>query len=240
MSHHVVSEPDAPTRSRKGPLLALAIVLLLVAGGVAFWLVNRDDDSTKKPSARPTLGVPKQVLDTNGERLATLLGDARGHTFHARYRVLADPKVTGGTLSLEWWNKDGHSRVDTARKSGSEDIQSASIVNGNDGALCQRSGKQAWTCNKINVPAPGDPNGMIASLTAQLSGRAVTQHTGTVAGHKAVCFHVSASSGAEAIDVCTDSDGVLLRNASADVSYEITSLDSDVPDSVFKAPAPVR
>lgn len=239
MSHHVVAEPEAP-RSRKRSLIALVVVVLVVAGGVAIWLANRDDDNDKKPSAKPTLGAPGQVLDTDGEQLATLLGDARGHTFHARYKVLADPKVTGGKLSLEWWNKDGQSRIDTTRTNDGQVVKTASIVNGDNGALCQQLGTQGWSCHKITVPGPGDPNGMIASLTGQLSGRSITQHKGTVAGHEALCFHVSASSGAEAIDVCTNSDGVLLRNASADVSYEITSLDSDVPDSVFKAPAPVR
>jgi hypothetical protein len=220
-------------------LLALAAVVLVVAGVVAYVLVNRSGND-KKPSAKPSLGVPGEVLDTNGELLASLLGDARDHTFHARYTVRADAKVVGGTLSLEWWNKKGHSRVDTTRTSGSDVVKTASIVDGDDGALCQKTGGQGWSCHKISVPAPGDPNGMLASLTAQLSGRSITEHDGTVRGHKARCFHVSASAGAEAIDVCTDADGVLLRNASSDVSYEIADLDSDVPDSVFKAPAAVH
>ena len=75
MAQHVLAEPDAP-RSRKRPLIALAVLVLVVAGGVTFWLVNRDDDD-KKTSARPTLGAPGEVLDCNGEQLASLLSGAR-------------------------------------------------------------------------------------------------------------------------------------------------------------------
>jgi hypothetical protein len=166
------------------------------------------------------------------------LANARKHTFHARYAVQGDPKVIGGALSLEWWNTSDHSRIDTIRTQGGQVVKTASIVNGDEGASCQKDGAKAWTCKKIDVPAPGDPGGIVANLTGQLSGRPVTEHADTVKGHKALCFHVG--EGTEPIDVCTNSDGVLLRNASASTKFEISSLDSSVPGSVFKPPAAVR
>jgi len=211
-------------------LVALAVIASLAA--TIPW-----GTSDKKHSTLPT-PVPTAGLEGSGAQLATLLTSARKHTFHARYAVRGDKALIGGTLSLEWWNKNGHSRVDTTRTSGSDVVRTASLVNGSDGASCQQIGSGAWSCSKISVPNPGDPSGIIASVTSQLAGRPVTQSNAKVGGRSALCFHVGG--GTEPIDVCTNSDGVLLRNSSSQVTYELTTLETTVSDSIFTPPATVR
>jgi hypothetical protein len=241
MTETTMTEPETPppaakrigTRTRA--LIALAA--LIVVGGVVAVIVWSRSDSGPAHHPAPTL-APGKLLGASALQLATLLTDARDHTFHARYDVQGNAKIIGGSLQMEWWNKPGHSRVDTTRTRDGKVVRTASIVNGDQGVGCQKVGSAAWTCQKIDVPAPGDPGGMVSTITAELAGRPVSEHDTKVAGHAARCFHVSG--GTEPIDVCTDSRGVLLRNASAQVRYEIAALDSDVPDSVFTAPAPVR
>jgi hypothetical protein len=177
-------------------------------------------------------------LDTGGIALATLLTRAREHTFHAHYAVRGSRQVLGGTLELEWWNTPGRSRIDTTRTTDDGVAHTASFVLGDKGYGCEQLDDGPWTCHPVEVPATGDPNGMISTLKAQLSGRRVTERRGEVDGLTARCFHVSGPG--ETIDVCTNADGVLLRNASPEVAYVITDLDDDVPDSIFETPAPVK
>jgi hypothetical protein len=229
--------PPATGRRRVRRSTLFASVALAIAGVVALIVVlNRGGDDKVPSTLVPP--SPGQVLDASGAQLATLLTSARDHTFHARYTVRGDAKLLGGTLGLEWWNTKGHSRIDTTRAQSGKTIKTASFVNGTDGASCQKVDSGAWSCRRIEVPGLGDPNGMIATLTAELSGRPITERAGKVQGHDALCFHVSG--GTEPIDVCTNADGVLLRNASAKVTYEADSLDSDVPDSIFTTPAKAR
>jgi hypothetical protein len=215
-------------------VIVALLAAIAVAAVIAFVPWN-GSDGKPKPQPTPTVGA---LLDANGTALASLLTDARKHTFHARYDVQGDPSVVGGSLVLEWWNTSDHSRIDTTRTSKGGVVKTASLVNGDTGASCQKDGSKAWTCKKIDVPAAGDPGGIVANLTGQLSGRSVTERAETVKGHKGLCFHVSG--GTEPIDICTTSDGVLLRNASPTTKFEISSLDTNVPGAIFKAPATVQ
>jgi hypothetical protein len=218
----------------------LAVAAVVVAGGITAWVLAGDDDDAPTPQPTPTL-VTGHGLDTGGEALATLLADARNHTFHARYAVRGNAKLLGGALELEWWNTAGHSRIDTIRTTDGSVTHTASIVNGDgadSGINCQQLDEGPWSCRNVEVPAPGDPNGIIATLTAQLSGRSVLERAGEVDGRPARCFRVTG--GTDPLDVCTNADGVLLRNATPEVAYVITDLDQDVPDSIFDPPAPVK
>jgi hypothetical protein len=213
------------------------VLILLVAGALAGGLVAYAPwDRGGSGSKQPTL-VPKDLLDASGAQLATLLTDARKHKFHARYAVTGDPKVIGGKLEMEWWNKPDHSRIDTTRTQTDSTVRTASFINGSKGAGCQEVGSGAWSCHSIAIAAPGDPGGILTNLTSQLEGRSVTEHADTVHGVAARCFHVTG--GTEPLDICTSADGVVLRNASPNVAYEISSLDDSVPSSIFDPPATV-
>jgi hypothetical protein len=215
----------------------IGVAAAVIAAGVIAVVLTTDDDAGKgTPNASPTL-VTGRGLDTGGEQLATLLAGAHNHTFHAHYAVRGSSKLLGGTLELEWWNTEGHSRIDTTRTTGGSVTRTTTIVNGAEGVGCQQLGAKDWTCHSIDVPAPGDPNGMVSTLTMQLSGRPVTERAGKIDGRSARCFHVGGAD--EPIDVCTNSDGVLLRNATPHVAYVITALDDNVPASVFNPPARV-
>ena len=218
-------------------VVAAATVLAAAVIAVVLLTTGDDDETPSTPQAAPTL-VTGPGLDTGGIALATLLSGAREHTFHATYAVHGNRKVLGGRLELEWWNTPGHSRIDTTRTSDDGVAHTVSIVDGDKGIGCEQIDSGPWTCHPVEVPGPGDPNGMISTLTAQLSGRSVIEHRGTVDGHSARCFHVGGPG--EPLDVCTNPDGVLLRNATPEVAYVVTDLDADVPDSIFEPPAPVK
>jgi hypothetical protein len=170
--------------------------------------------------------------------LATLLAGARDHTFHAKYAVRGSAEMLGGTLELEWWNTAGSSRIDTTRTTSDSVEHTASFVLEGKGYGCEQIDSGPWSCHPIEVPGDGDPNGMISTLTAQLSGRTVSEHRAKVDGISARCFRIGGPG--EPLDVCTDADGVLLRNATSEVAYEITDLDDEVPDSIFELPAPAK
>ncbi|MDT4918593.1 MAG: hypothetical protein QOH89_3293 [Pseudonocardiales bacterium] len=227
----------SPAVSR-GTWVKLGVAAVIVAGAVTAVLLATGGDDSPAPTPTPTF-VTGPGLDSGGINLATLLTNARNHTFHAHYTVRGNPKLLGGTLELEWWNTPGHSRIDTTRTTGGGDVvKTASIIDGDTGIGCEKDGAAAWTCHPVEVTAPGDPSGMISTLKGQLSGRTVAEHAGKVTGISARCFHVGGGAG-DPLDVCTNSDGVMLRNATADVAYQITSLDDNVPDSVFDPPATV-
>lgn len=218
--------------SRRRLLLGAAAAAVVAGAVVAFVVVRSGDDGPRRDVIDE---VPGRGLDTAGTQLATLLTGARSQTFHAVYRASGDEQLLGGTLTLEWWNTEGRSRVDTTRVRDGQTVRTATIVDGDRGTSCRQVPSQDWSCTGIDVPAPGDPGGIVTSLTAQLAGRSVTEKAGTVGGRAARCFAVGG--GTEPIEVCTNAAGVLLRNASADVTYEVSALDSDVPDSVFDPPS---
>jgi len=226
-----------PQRKRfnRWVIILLAMVVVVSIGAVA---IPWGDDNNGNPKPSPTATTPANLgLSGSGAQLASLLSGARQHTFHARYKVSGDPSLLGGTLSLEWWNKPNSSRVDTTRSDGNQTVRTASFVNGGDGTNCQRIDEGDWTCQAFAAPAPGDPQGIITSLTSQLAGRPVTVSNAKISGRSALCFHVGG--GTEPIDVCVNVDGVMLRNASSKIKYEISSLDTNVPDATFTPPAKV-
>jgi hypothetical protein len=223
-----------PRLQQRTTRILIVLLSLVIVGSIAAVIPWNNSDN--QPKAKATI-APNVDLDAGGTHLASLLTGARDHTFHARYAVTGSPELLGGKLDLEWWNTKKHSRIDTTRKSNGQVVRTVSIVNGADGASCKRIDDGAWTCQKIAVPAPGDPGGIVTNLTAQLTGRPVSEQPGKVRGRSATCFHVGG--GTEPIDVCTNADGVMLRNASAKVTYEVTTLDTAVPDAIFKPPAPV-
>jgi hypothetical protein len=217
----------------------VAAALLLVVAGVAF-LVLRSDDKPKATASK-TLPVTPQ-LDTGGVALASLLSKGRAQTYHATYTSTAQAKVSGGVIGLEVWNTKGKSRVDTSLTTpDNKVVRTASILRGKKAVVCQQPSGGSWSCENAPRPATGDPAGLIASLQSQLSGRSVVESAGKVGQRDARCFQVSASSaGAEEIQACVDSRGVLLKLSSSEARIEIAKLDASAPDSAFNPPAAVK
>ncbi len=217
----------------------VATAVLLVIAGVAF-LVLRSDDKPK-PAASKRLPITPQ-LDTGGIALASLLSKGRTQTYHATYTSTAQAKVSGGAIGLEVWNTKGKSRVDTTLTTPDKKIvRTASILIGKKAVVCQQPAGGSWSCEHAPRPKTGDAAGLIASLQAQLSGRSVVENAGKVGARDARCFQVSASSaGAEEIQACVDSRGVVLRLTSSEASIEIAKLDGSAPASAFDPPASVK
>ena len=225
--------PASNPRRRRWLILAVAAVVVLVGGTATGLYLSRDRGHRPKPLVLPSVSPQ---LDSGGLQLASLLTAGRQRTFHVHYTSTSDPKVSGGGITFEWWNTNTRSRIDTTvvAPDGTQ-ARTASIANGEQSVACQQPAGAGWTCRKVPPPPQGDPAGLVASLTAQLSGRSVTEHADKVGGRPARCFHVTG--GTEPIDACTSTDGVLLRIASAEAGFEATDLDSNVPSKAFDPPA---
>lgn len=218
-------------------VLAASVLVVLGVG----YLIFRVTDDPEPPAAK-RLPISPQ-LDTGGLALATLFTDARDETYHATYTSTADPKVSGGVVSLEIWNAKGKSRVNTTlTTTENEVVHTASIVRDGKTVVCQQKPKAEWSCE--NAPeastGTGDAAGLVASIQAQLENRSVVERSEKVGDRDARCFAVSASPTAEQLDVCVDKRGVLLRMRSSAATIEIATLDDSVPGSAFDPPASVK
>jgi hypothetical protein len=222
-----VTETDSPWwRARRVQLGALALAVVIAALGVGFLLSDDDDKVTLPfPGSEPLLGP-------GGQALAQLLSDARDETFHIKY------KATGGegVRSLEWWNRRGRSRQDTVLEGEGKRATTASFLSGDEAHTCARVDNGAWSCREVAAQATS-PTGLLEALVAQLSGRTIVERRDSVAGRTARCFSVAARPDSEAVEVCTNTDGVPLRIATGSAGFEVESLDKNVPDSVFDRPA---
>jgi hypothetical protein len=213
--------------------IAVAAAAVLVLAVIAYFVVR--DDGDKKP-AKSVAVVPQ--LDTGGLALASLLKSGRTVTYHATYTSKSDAKVSGGTVALEMWNTKGKSRVDTTLTTPDRKVvHTASILADGKGVACRQPPGEKWSCASVPPPAEGDPAGLVESIRGKLAGRSVTQRSEKVNGDDARCFRVSAVAGAEALDVCVDRRGVILRLVSDEARIEIAKLDTSVPGSVFDPPA---
>ena len=218
--------------NRNGRVAAIAAVV--VVGALLVFFVSRGDNNKKKP---PKLPAAKVQLDTGGVALASLLRSARDVTYHAKYTASSSDPAAGGTTSLEAWNTKGRSRVDTTLKTpDGQVVRTASILDHGKAQTCSQPPKQKWACQKVDKLPEGDAAGLAASIDAKLEGRSVTERADKVHNIDARCFQLSAVAAAEALDVCVNSDGVLLRLKTANSSIELADLDKAVPDSAFDAP----
>ena len=216
------------------PLL-LVVAAAIVVAAIAYLVFHHDHHSKSKRVGLPPAGPQ---LDTGGLALASLLKSGRATTYHAQYTSKADATVSGGTVAIEAWNTQGKSRVDTTYTTvDGKVVHTASLLIGKKATACQQAPKASWSCKTAPTPADGDPAGLTTSLVARLAGRSVTEHADKVAKQPARCFQVGAAAAADAIDICVNHDGVLLRVVSPDARIEIAKFDTSVPGDVFTPPA---
>ncbi len=225
-----VSETSARPWWRRGGVVVIAGMLAAVVLGFLVGRVLRDDDNN-----RVTLPFPEsqRPLGPGGQALAQLLTDVRDKTFHVKY------KATGGegVQSLEWWNRPGRARQDTVLEADNQRVQTASFLERTSAHTCIREGNGEWKCEEVPVPETTTPTGLIEALAAQLSGRSVTEHKDTVGGRAAWCFAVAKTAAQDAVEVCTDRDGVPLRIVAAGAGFEVETIERRFDNKIFTRPA---
>lgn len=227
------ASPPPPAGGRRLPRWwpAAAAVLALVVAVPLVVILLEDDQPERLELPLPSAGG---FSGPGGSELATLLVKGRDRTFHATYALTA-----GETRqTLEWWNDEGKVRQDTVTAGDGGEVRTASLkLSDKEAVVCRQDPAQPWTCEKVAVPVSGDPRGLLANLQAQLSGRPVTVRSDKVNGRDARCFSVAASAGSEAVELCSDPDGIPLRLASPEATLELTALDDSVPENIFTPPA---
>ena len=207
-----------------------AVLLLVVAVPVAVILLE-DDEPERVELPLPD---PDRLIGPGASELASLLASGRRRTFHATYTLAAGDRRE----TLEWWNDGDSVRQDTTVAGDAGMVRTASIRRGGgDVVACRQDPGQSWACERVEAAVAGDPRGLLTTLATQLAGRPVAVRPDEVGGRDARCFSVAATEGAEAVELCTDADGIPLRLSSSEATLELTALDDDIPGDIFEPPA---
>ena len=219
-----------------------ALVLLVVGAGiglgVAVAIGGGDDDpaaSNELPvETTTTVERPDEAANPEAAELYDLVTAFADLTVHARYQVTVTDRPEA-TSVIEIWQKDGKVRQEATVQAGpGADGRVAMFDLGDRVVLCQAPPDGDYACGLVSESQATAFESLRTSLVADLAGQEVTVHDDTIDGRDARCFAIAV---AEASEVCTTPEGVLVRIASPQGSFELLDFDTDVDDSVFTPPA---
>jgi hypothetical protein len=207
----------------------------VVAGAllVLFFTSGGSDSDASKPTV--TTAAP---LRGQAKELVALLDNGRKVTFHAKYAVRAKEVADAGqTVTLELWRKSPQIRQDTVVNQAGKVNIASSFFGAGDVVACTRADQGPWACQKADSSQQAGPDALLAQLTGQLSGADVTSSESTIAGQPVRCFALTLAG--QSIRICARSDGVPALVEAGPSVLELTAIDTDVSDDVFKPPASV-
>lgn len=211
------------------PVLAAAGA---VVAAVAVVLVVQSRDGGEAPGARPASTVPLEApvaVDPGRDEALALIRKGENATYHARYEASAGAGE-GFPRSVEVWRRPGSARTDTEYAAAGRVERSASIRGAAGTVSCLRVNEEPWSCRRVDVAA----DEVFAQAAADLAGARVAARDGEVRGRAARCFAVDDG---EAVELCFDGDGVLLRLAVGEASLELVTKEETVDSSATVPPA---
>jgi hypothetical protein len=218
--------PSGPAgRSKAWVIAAVGAVVCL---GVAVLVVALWPSHHKKVT-RLVLPPAGAVVSAGGRQLVSLLKTGEGATFHAIYRVVGP--AANGTQALEIWQAPPRVREDTSLSLSGHTAKTESFTEGSVTHLCIQRDGGPWGCTRSAV----DPNNVVSSLTGQVAGQPVAVSDTTIGNRKVRCFAIGSSAGG--LQLCATAAGIPVLIASANVRYELVTLDSSVNSSSFSPPA---
>jgi len=229
--------PSTPSGSANRTRWLVAVVAVAIVALVV-WVVTRPgDDSPGDPaanaSASPDDGSTGQPVESSV--LIDLSESGRSVSFHAVYEATSAETVDAiGFSRVELWRSEGWTRQDTTAESQDGTMRTQAVRNP-DGVvtLCVLSTGGVWGCTEQQTDTDNDL--FLAAAALMAPSGPVARET-TIGENAATCFSDPSELGAE---VCYREDGVPLRLATEPgVGLEITSIDTDVDDSVFTTPEP--
>jgi hypothetical protein len=211
----------------------IAVVVLAVGVGLVLWFASGGDDDTKQAVVNRGTVPAGGRLDAGGQQLAGLLTRGRSGTWHATFKITRPTGQPGETETLEVWRAGARARQDVLVTSGPEPIRTAGIRDAKGTKSCLRQGTGPWQCSSVTV-AQLDPDTTFSAVIGELGNRPVTPRAETIGGQPAQCFAVAGDGPGG--DVCVTDDGIPLRISREGISIELVTLDTTVPDTVFKVP----
>jgi hypothetical protein len=225
-----LTEPARSNVTRKRGLILLAVVVAAVVAVVLILALGDDDEGKGPTTTRDLLDDPIRIQPERDEAIA-LIRKGQAATVHARYEAVGD--TTGGfPRAMEVWRKDGRSRTDSEYAAEGRVERSASIRDADSASAisCVQIGDAPWKCER--VPAPkGD---LFEQAVADLSEAEITARDDKVRGEDARCFAIDAG---DALDLCFDEGGVMLRLGIGGVALELVDAEASVSNSDLEPPA---
>ena len=203
----------------------LGALLAIVSGG-------GDGRAPEDEAGVTSTTLSRNDLEPAATELLDLLERGRSLDYHARYRGVS-PDVDGEIL-LETWQSPPRIRQDSELNAGGNAIRTRTIGDGVNVVRCgQIDG--AWTCQPS--AASTDPLGPVSNATIdQITRGSVGVRDTTVDGRAARCFTLRVDQGNS--ELCTTTDGIVLKVASAGSEIELVELDLDpeLDEGVFTPP----
>jgi hypothetical protein len=217
-----------------------AVVAAVVALGLgAWWLAAGDDGGGSadgragdpagaRPPPPPASSVP---LDAEGQTLADLLASGRDATYHATYGA----STSSGGYTLEVFRHDGNVRQDSVTETPRGTFRTAGLLVGGDTIICHQQPGAEWVCSESVGADDGVADGVFGTIVDALGAVDVAVTEETVDGRAVRCFAYEVETGPGSM--CLRDDGVPVRVVAGDTELVLTSIDEDVPESVFQPPA---
>jgi hypothetical protein len=222
----------------------VGVILLLVVGaglGLGIAAMVRDDGSGGDDAAGPvvtpetTTTVQRPDASTHPEaaELFDLVNAFAELTVHARYKVTV-ANNPDASQEIEIWQKEGKVRQEaTVPQPGGGTGKVALLDLGDRVVLCQQPPGGVYSCGLVSDSQATAFDQLRDNLVGGLADQTVTVKERTIGKRSVRCFTVSSAGG----ELCADADGLLVRIASPEGSFELLEADDDVKDAVFTPPA---
>jgi hypothetical protein len=176
-------------------------------------------------------GGHSKAIDDGAREMVALINRGRTTTMHARYTLRAQ----GLNATLEIWRRPPRTRQDTTiALDGAPSRTSATFTLPSGNTTCERSGTEAWSCQKGGGGEPA-PSEFIDQITAQLKGVPVTATTERIDARQARCFAMTVAG--EAVRFCLTNAGLPVLVDSQEGTMRLIGTDNDIPEAVFAPPA---
>jgi hypothetical protein len=202
-------------------------IVLVAALGLVLSGCSDDDDDGDVATAATSTSVTAGPLNDTARQLVDLLELGRTRRYHAVYR-LAQGDVP--PLRIEVWSSPPNSRYDTGPQ-GSKPTSRVHIDDKTTVTCTRDTPAEAWSCDTKE----GGEGGIVGDLRNQVAGLAIAVRTEEIDDRPARCY--TYGEGIATTDLCLDDGGLLLRLHRGPATYEVVSLDDNVPETAFAPPA---
>lgn len=215
---------DPVERSLPRWAIAGSIVVVLLAGALILWLRDGSDDDPDDGS--DPLALDEGVLDQTTAELVDLSRAGGAGRYHVRYQ-----QSDGSTMEL--WRSGDDLRQDVVTPEGAE----VRVLQVDDVTTrCDRSEGGEWRCTEADEATAPD---VLGRLVQDLQGVPFDVEDAEILGVAVRCFasRAGADTGADLVEICFTSDGVLARLAADGEQLEMVALDDEIPADAFDPPA---
>ena len=218
--------------------------VLLAAIGAAFALAvwaavhgNDTDEATPatvtERTTTTTAPRPDPVEHPEAAELYDIVNASGTLTVHATYDVKVTAKPDA-TITQELWRKGDSVRQDTTLQDATGMSKIALIHTAERTVLCQQPPGGQYTCGLVAPNQASSFDAVRTTLLSRLGQQDPEVRDDTIAGRAVRCFTVSAE---ESSELCATKDGLLVRIAAQEGSFELVTAEPTVDDSAFTPPA---